>query len=122
MDWVAWHERYDNPESSLHRRLGIVQGRIRDALDDAPPGEIPLLSMCAGQGRDLLGVLPEHPRRDDVRAVLVELDPHNASVARESARALPTIRVVTGDAGHTASYAEVVPVRIAMVCGVFGNI
>ncbi|GHD35622.1 hypothetical protein GCM10010335_31060 [Streptomyces galbus] len=30
--------------------------------------------MCAGQGRDLIGVLAGHPRRDDVRARLVELD------------------------------------------------
>lgn len=121
-DWVAWHNSYDNPESSLHQRLGIVQKRIRDALDEAPPGEIPVLSMCAGQGRDLLGVLPDHPRRDDVRAVLVELDAHNAAVARESARELPNVAVVTGDAGHTGAYAAVVPVRIALVCGVFGNI
>jgi hypothetical protein len=121
-DWVAWHESYDDPESPLYQRLDLVQGRIRDALDEAPPGEIPLLSMCAGQGRDLLGVLPDHPRRDDVRAVLVELDPDNAGTARESARALDKVRVVTGDAGHTGAYADVVPVQLALVCGVFGNI
>jgi hypothetical protein len=33
-----------------------------------------VISLCAGQGRDLLGVLADHPRREDVRARLVELD------------------------------------------------
>jgi hypothetical protein len=31
--------------------------------------------MCAGQGHDVLGALPDHPRRGDVTARLVELDP-----------------------------------------------
>lgn len=119
-DWVEWHERYDRPGSSLHRRLVLVQHRVREALDAQPPGPIRILSMCAGQGRDLLGVLADHPRRDDVRARLVELDPDNAALAR--AAAPPGVVVITGDASTTTAYEDIAPVRIAMVCGVFGNI
>ncbi|HEV2782129.1 MAG TPA: hypothetical protein VGX25_22280 [Actinophytocola sp.] len=120
MDWVAWHEEYDEPGSSLRRRLMVVQRHIRQALDGRPPGPIRVLSMCAGQGRDLLGVLTDHPRRGDVRARLVELDPRNAALARKAAPA--GVEVVTGDAGLTAAYDGVVPVHLALVCGVFGNI
>jgi hypothetical protein len=123
-NWVSWHDSYDDPDSSLHRRLLLVQQRIREALDAAPPGPVRVLSMCAGQGRDLLGVLPEHPRSPDVRAVLVELDPKNADAARETVRAagLDQITVHTADAGTTTRYRDVVPVQLALVCGVFGNV
>ncbi|HEU5470133.1 MAG TPA: class I SAM-dependent methyltransferase family protein [Actinophytocola sp.] len=120
MNWVDWHQDYDTPGSPLHRRLGWVQRRIGEALDAAPPGPIRVLSMCAGQGRDLLGVLPGHPRRSDVRARLVELDPDNAAAARRAA--LPGVEVVTGDAGDSGAYDGVVPVHLAIVCGVFGNL
>src|SRR5436305_2938117 len=123
-DWHAWHERYDEPDSQLARRLVVVQDRIARFLDAAPPGDIRVLSMCAGQGRDLLGVLEHHPRRSDVSALLVELDPRNASAAREhAARAgLSRVEVVTGDAALTDHYVSHAPADLVMACGVFGNI
>src|SRR2546430_633987 len=36
-DWVAWHEPYDQPGSSLARRLEVVQDRIPAAVEQAPP-------------------------------------------------------------------------------------
>jgi hypothetical protein len=48
--------------------------------------------MVAGQERDLLPVLAEHPRPVDVTARLVELDPRNVRLARHargSARGAP---------------------------------
>jgi hypothetical protein len=79
--------------------------------------------MCAGDGRDLLGVLPGHSRRRDVHARLVELDPELA--ARGAARAAslsPHIDVVNADASVTSAYTGAVPADIVLVCGVFGNI
>ncbi|HVC42841.1 MAG TPA: hypothetical protein VND54_12760 [Candidatus Saccharimonadales bacterium] len=121
-EWVEWHKGYA-PGSPLTRRLEIVQGLIRGALDAAPPGPIAVISMCAGDGRDLLGVLAGHPRRDDVRARLVELDPELAARAHERAALVsPAIDVVTGDAAWTSSYAGAVPADIVLACGIFGNI
>ncbi len=40
-----------------------------------------MISACAGEGRDLLGVLADHPRAADVTARLVELDPELAATA-----------------------------------------
>jgi hypothetical protein len=78
VDWARWHDRYDE-DSPLARRLVVVQERIRELLDRAPAGPIRVVSICAGQGRDLLPVIASHARRDDVRARLVELDPRNVA-------------------------------------------
>src|SRR5690242_14199661 len=73
MDWRVWHDQYDLPDSWMARRLKAVQTQIRAALDAGESGPLRVISLCAGQGRDLLEVLAEHPRRDDVQARLVEL-------------------------------------------------
>jgi len=123
-DWRAWHDDYDVPGSSLAQRLEAVQDRIREALDNAPPGPLRAVSMCAGQGRDLIGVLASHPRGREVTARLVELDPRNAATARAAAAdaGLPDVEVVIGDAGLTDAYAGLIPADLVLACGVFGNI
>jgi hypothetical protein len=80
--------------------------------------------MCAGDGRDVLGVLGDHPRRADLRARLVELDPDLVARSRAMAEraGLRGVEVVQGDASVTSAYDGAVPAHIVMVCGVFGNI
>ena len=123
-DWRAWHDPYDNPTSSLSKRLAIVQRYIKEDLDRRPPGPIRAVSMCAGQGRDLIGALAGHPRRADVTARLVELDAENADRARRDAAGagLDGVEVVTGDAAQTDAYLDAVPADLVLACGVFGNI
>ncbi|MER7247455.1 SAM-dependent methyltransferase [Kribbella sp. NPDC000426] len=122
MDWKTWHERYDDPESELSRRLEAVKEQVRAALDRAPAGPLPVVSLCAGQGRDLLEVLTDHPRRADVQARLVELDPVLAASARERAADFGQVEVVTGDASLTDQYVGLVPAELVLLCGIFGNI
>lgn len=118
-DWVDWHAAYDRPGPGLAERLAEVQAQIAGALDRAPEGPIRVVSMCAGQGRDLFGALADHPRGGDVRARLVELDPRNAAVAR---RAAPEgVEIVEGDATTSTAYAGAVPADLVLVCGVFGH-
>jgi hypothetical protein len=117
---MQWHEDYERPNSSLSRRLAVVRGRIREALDQFPPGPIRLISMCAGDGRDLMGVLQQHPRAGDVRGRLVELDPTLAERARKASPT--TIEVVCRDAGYSDAYEGAVPADLLLCCGVFGNI
>ncbi|HEU5032123.1 MAG TPA: SAM-dependent methyltransferase [Spirillospora sp.] len=123
-DWAAWHNAYDDPESNLSRRLATVQDRIREVLDESPPGAFRMVSLCAGEGRDLLGVLADHPRRGDVTARLVELDEGLAASARAAAASagLDGVEVVAGDASRTGAYAGAVPALLVLACGIFGNI
>jgi hypothetical protein len=123
-DWYAWHRDYDVPGSVIALRLTAVQDRIVAALDGFPAGPVTVLSLCAGQGHDLLGVLAGHPRRDDVTARLVELDPRNAGVARRAAAdaGLSGVEVVVGDAALTDHYAGLAPADLVLACGIFGNI
>jgi hypothetical protein len=124
MDWAAWHEHYDDPASPLSARLRCVQAHLADAIDRVPPGRISLVSLCAGQGRDVIGVLPDHPRRDDVRAVLVESDERIAGPARQAAaaRGLTQVEVRVADASLVASFADALPADVLLLCGIFGNI
>jgi hypothetical protein len=119
-DWRAWHEGYDDPDSPLAQRLARVQERIRLVLDAAPPGPVPVVSLCGGDGRDLFDVLADHPRRPDVTGLLVEWDVHNAMRAR--AQAPPGISVVCADAASTALYEGAVPADLVLMCGIFGNV
>jgi hypothetical protein len=121
-EWLEWHKGY-RPGSPLAKRLAVVQDLIRTALDGCAPGLIRIISMCAGDGRDLLGVLDDHPRRGDVLARLVELDPELAGRGRGRAAAIsPYLEFVNGDASTTSAYAGVAPADIVLVCGVFGNV
>ena len=122
-DWYEWHAFYGDPDSGLSRRLSWVQDQIRAALNGAPPGPIRAISLCAGQGLDLIGVLAEHPRRADVTARLVELDPRNTEVAARlvAEAGLTQVEIVTGDASLTSQYADLAPANLVLACGLFGN-
>jgi hypothetical protein len=124
VDWRAWHEGYEDPNSELGRRLALVQSQLRAALDQAPPGPIRAISVCAGQGHDIIGVLADHPRREDVSARLVELDEQNVQLARAAAGAmgLDTVQAIAGDASLTDAYVGAVPADVILICGVFGNV
>lgn len=123
-DWVTWHSGYDDPASPLRERLDRVTWHLARALDQTAPGPIRLLSLCAGQGRDVLQVLPDHPRRLDVAALLVEANQENASLARcEAADAgLSEVQVREADASVVANFADVLPVDVLLLAGIFGNV
>src|SRR5438128_10927081 len=91
-DWAEWHRGYDDPESRMSRRLGVVQHYLREAIV-ARPGPMQIISMCAGEGRDIIPVLAEHQRRGEITARLVELDLRNAAVARTAIDAADLERV-----------------------------
>jgi hypothetical protein len=124
VDWRTWHDQYDVTGSRMARRLHVVQAQVRAALERSPSGPLRVISLCAGQGRDLLEVLTDHPRRSDVRARLVELDARNTTLARERARTagLHRVEAVTADAAVTDHYRGIAPAHVVLICGVFGNI
>ena len=102
--WVRWHRSYEDPDSALSTRLRLVQDGVREVLDQHPPGPIQVVSICAGQGRDVIDVEAGHQRQSDVRARLVELDPALVDFARHRATAAGVhnqIEVLEGDARET---------------------
>ena len=123
-DWVAWHTAYDDPSSPLSERLMRVRSHLSDAIGQARAGRVSLVSLCAGQGHDVIGVIPHHPRREDVCAVLVEADERNVGLARRAAAGqdLPQVEVRQADAGLVASFADALPADILLLCGIFGNV
>jgi hypothetical protein len=122
MDWVAWHRSYLDVDSSLSRRLAIVRSRIGEVLDTAATrGDFRILSLCAGDGRDVLPELAARPSRRTLTC-LIEIDDRLAATARRAASRLEGMQVRQGDAGDLRTFADVLPVDLLLLCGIFGNI
>jgi hypothetical protein len=123
-DYVAWHDEYDTPGSRLHQRLQVVIELIGRALDGSPPGPVRFVSLCAGQGHDVLTVASTHGRGTDLEGRLVELDPDNVAAARSRISELgcTRIEVSAADAGSTEAYEGAVPAELVVACGIFGNV
>lgn len=123
-DYHDWHDDYERPGSSLHRRLQVVIDLLGQALDALPPGPVRFVSLCAGQGADILTVAEQHRRGGDLTGRLVELDPRNVDAACEriATSGLQGFEVVEADAGLSEAYAGAVPADLVVACGIFGNI
>ncbi|HEY4227687.1 MAG TPA: class I SAM-dependent methyltransferase [Candidatus Limnocylindrales bacterium] len=123
-DWIEWHRGYEDATTQLARRLAIVQERVAQAIEERGTARIRVLSMCSGEGRDLIEPVARLGAADRIRGRLVELDPTLAGRAREAIRAtgIDGLEVREGDAGVTTSYEGAAPADLVLVCGVFGNI
>ncbi len=119
-DYVSWHDAYDDPSSALSWRLSRVRHHIGLVLD-ARPGPVTAVSLCAGDGRDLIGVLVGAGRRRSGRG--------DAGRDRSGARGAGCgcaeglrVSVLTRDAGDASTYAGIVPADLVLMVGIFGNI
>ncbi|MFI5845286.1 SAM-dependent methyltransferase [Catenuloplanes sp. NPDC051500] len=123
-DWYEWHRPYDDPGSPLAARLLVVQRHISDWLDTRPGELLTCVSACAGQGRDLLGVLESRPDARRVRARLIESDARNVAAAEAHiARAgLTGVEVLRADAGDLGNYSGAIPADLVLFAGVLGNV
>jgi hypothetical protein len=91
--------------------LQDVQQQITTYLDSASGRDLLVLSLCAGQGDDLLGVLPTHPAAARVRANPVEFEAGNVDLVREriGRLGLGRVEVHQADAGLSSTYAALAP-------------
>lgn len=123
-DWQAWHEAYADENSPLSRRLRLVQRHIAAWLDERQGEALTVVSACAGQGHDLLGVLVDRSDARRVRATLLEYDERNVAAAQAVVDdvGLRNVTVVHADAGELAAYVGSVPADLVLMAGVFGNI
>lgn len=124
-DWFEWHAPYDDPASALSLRLGVVKEQIRKALPTKADTPFKIVSLCSGQGRDIIEVLSERSRKmGQISARLVELDERNVAAARNLVKecGLTNVEIVHGDASFVDAYTGMVPADIILMCGILGNI
>ena len=122
-DWVEWHRSYADPASELSQRLVVVTAAVEHALSAAPPGAITVLSLCAGEARDLSGAATGHPRAGDVCGGAIELNPGLAAIAAQRLQAAGThVEVRCADAGRPIHWDDIVPVDLLLLAGIFGNL
>jgi hypothetical protein len=123
-DWNQWLVRYDKPRSPHSQRLVTVQRLIARRFDRTAPRPISALSICAGDGRDIIQVLADRHDAARITATLVELDPRLCARARAQAteHALSGVGIIEGDAGVTDTYAGLARADLLILVGVFGNI
>ena len=123
-DWLQWHDRYEvSPDRQA--RLRLVRSHLSDCLASLPPGPINVISVCAGDGRDLCGVLSTHERAGDVTARLVEIDPELAARgthAIEAARLGNVMSFLVADASLFGTYVSMAPADLVVAAGIFGNL
>jgi hypothetical protein len=122
-DYLRWHDAYDEPGSDLSWRLRQVRAYIGQALDHLR-GPVTVISLCAGDGRDVLHVLANRDDSARVSTTLIELHPVLAQRARTFAaqQGLIGVTVRSQDAGNTAAYHGSVPADLVIMVGIFGNI
>ena len=122
--WHGWPELAYQQEA-YQRRLSAVQQHLTESLDCAPSGSLRIISMCAGDGRDVIGVLKSHRRRQDVATVLVEL---NCQSIADGAREMQTaglqnnVEFLNADATAYETYKHLGPANIVLLCGVWGHV
>jgi hypothetical protein len=72
---------------------------------DSRPGPVRIVSLCAGDGRDILGVLAEREDASRVSVTLVEVLPELVERARgAAAQVAAEVEVVAADAGSSETY------------------
>src|SRR4051794_39359363 len=111
MNWSAWHTKYEK-SPSLTSRLRIVRAQIVAALDECAAGPVTIVSLCAGDGRDVIEALRQHKRRSDTLAWLLDTD--EESLARGATSVAEAglenhVRFVQADAGLACNYLGKVP-------------
>lgn len=123
-NWSGWSEHaYQRPK--YRERLRVVQEQLSECLDQAPHGPVRILSICAGDGRDVIGVLQSHRRRRDVEAFLVELNGQSVSEGVRQVKASrleSVVKFIHADATDYSTYRNLAPCDIVLVSGVWGHV
>ncbi|HMD54402.1 MAG TPA: class I SAM-dependent methyltransferase family protein [Phycisphaerae bacterium] len=123
-EWDNWHKLYETWDD-LQVRLRMVREQIAAAVDECPLGSIKIISICAGDGRDVLETLSGHPRRGDVRAYLLDNHAPSLERGREGAQRADLsehMHFINADASVTASYVGFVPADVIVISGMLGHI
>jgi hypothetical protein len=121
--WQNWPERAYG--TRLYQdRLTAVQDHLAQRLDEAT-GLVRIVSLCAGDGRDVIGTLARRANGANVQAWLVELNRQSVVEGRRLAKQVglaDKIAFVNGDATSYATYRGIPPADVLLACGVWGHV
>ena len=123
--WVSWHGGYEDPASNLSRRLRAVRRCCarRSTPFPAPTWPDPVVSLCAGQGRDVIDVVAAHPPAWRCRRCWwswIRRSPPSPGPGRKPGVASHADRRGRRLIGPLVP--REVPADVVLVCGVFGNV
>lgn len=122
--WSGWPEAAYQQET-YRQRLRAVQEHFAQSLHQAPAGPVRIISICAGDGRDIIEVLRWHERRGDASAWLVELNRQSVAVGIcnvRKARLDDAVHFRNRDATLFATYEDIGPADVLLLCGVWGHV
>lgn len=115
----SWHDNYEDKKSSPYKRTLMVKKLIVDYLINK--NNITILSICAGQGRDILTSLNE-----DTSAYLIDVDKECVDYAQSyvNKNDLNNVFVIEADASLISTYIDnnVPKADLILICGVFGHL
>lgn len=124
MDWNQWLDRYETNQP-LRERLTFVVSHIAKAILDCHEDPVPVLSVCAGDGRDLVVALSSMESKRMVRADLIESNPDVVSKGRNLVAEhglSQSVKFRCADATKRRTYQYLTPAKVVIVSGVFGNL
>jgi hypothetical protein len=124
MDWAKWHDLYE-VSIPLKERLIAVREQIAAAASKVPGKSLHLVSICAGDGRDVIGTFAASDERQDVHATLIESHPELVTRGQAAVDQLGLAGRITfrcADATQSSTYVDIRPAHIIVLSGVFGNL
>jgi amino acid adenylation domain-containing protein len=124
MNWSDWHKDYDQVPS-LQARLKLVGEQIAGSLDEFPPGPLQIVSICSGDGRDVISALQDHPRRNEVTVTLLDHDAESIARGRATANEAglgQQLRFIQADATLARNYLGATPADLVLLSGFLGHL
>src|SRR5215475_2953214 len=124
MDWATWHDLYE-VSTPLKERLLAVREQIAAAAAKVTGQSLHLVSICAGDGRDVIGTFAAADARHDVHATLIESHPALVARGQAAVAQLGLARRLTfrcADATQSSTYVDLRPAHLIVLSGVFGNL
>jgi hypothetical protein len=122
-DYVEWHKKYDDPSSPSSLRLRMIQAMLTKVLA-ANAGPLRLLSLAAGDARDILDVLEQRPA--DVPRIagrMIEILPELVATAQSRIAAIGSpLEMVEDDAGDPQNLIGHIPADVVLLIGIMGNV
>jgi hypothetical protein len=124
VDWWEWHKEYSVADSYPSLRREAVSYHTARALCIAPAGPIRVMSVCAGQGLDIISGFVGDAHTANVDCVFLEYDPRNALEAASnlSVVGLRSYEVRVCDAGLCDSYAGSGRANIMYLVGLISHL